>query len=670
MREQYANIIVDISIDKLDRTFSYRIPPELIGQIREGSRVRIPFGRGNTVRDGYVYSITDSAGVEPGKIKDILEYIPEAVTVEGRLFALAAWMRNTYGSTMNQALSTVLPVKYLRKRKSTVRKPAFAFDPDIERTPLPLLTKEQSAVFVGILREREGQGRPSLIYGITGSGKTSIYIRLIEKAIAEGRQSILLIPEISLTWQTVDRFYRCFGDRVAVLNSRLSKGEKSDLFEKVKAKEIDLVIGPRSALFTPFSDLGLIIIDEEHETSYQSEVTPRYNAKDAAVERARIEGAYVVMGSGTPSVESMYRCRTGEYAFFSLKERYGEASLPEVFVSDMRKELKEGNRTIISRQLGELMEETLAKGEQIMLFLNRRGHTGFFSCRSCGHVVKCPHCDISLTLHNDGKLMCHYCGYKKPMIKLCPECGSPYIGGFSIGTQQVEELVKELFPKAKVLRMDADTTKTKDSYEKILKSFAAGKADILIGTQMIVKGHDFPNVTLVGILAADTSLFAADYRSAERTYQLISQAVGRSGRGEKNGQAVIQTYNPEHFAISCAVDQDYEAFYDEEISDRQLLDYPPAGHIIAVHGSAEDEQLLEKAMGHLKEYASSIASPDIRILGPSPEVIAKAADSYRMIMYLRGTDKAGLIKIRRGMEKYIEINKGFAAVSVQFNLDS
>ena len=677
----YANVIVDISVDRLDRTFQYRVPEELQDTALEGCRVKIPFGKGNTPRDGYIYSLEDTQRVEQEKIKDILEVVPGAVSVEDRLFALAAWMRQTYGSTMNQALKTVLPVKEMRKRKPKAKADAsgtdgekrdlLSYDPEMSVTGLPELTGKQQEVCEGILKEWQGTGRPSMIHGITGSGKTYIFIRLIDHVIKEGKQAVLLVPEISLTWQTVSRFYRCFGERVSVLHSRLSKGERSDLIEKVRNRKVDLVIGPRSALFTPFPNLGLIIIDEEHEPSYRSETTPRYNARETAEERAKIEGAFLVMGSATPSVEAMYRCRKDEYALFDLNDRYGNAVLPDVDIVDMREELRSGNRSILSRKLREAMEIRLRRGEQIMLFLNRRGHTGFISCRSCGSVIKCPHCDVSLTLHRDNRLYCHYCGYSAPMTAACPKCGSLYIGGFSVGTEQVEEIVKKEFPKARILRMDADTTRRKGSYERILSSFAAGRADILIGTQMIVKGHDFPMVTLVGILAADLSLFGSDYRSSERTYQLVSQAVGRAGRGEKKGEAVIQTYDPEHFAITAAAASEYESFFNEEIEERETLGYPPAGHMIAVHGSGKDEEKLVRAMEYLKRYAEKIAADrDIRVIGPAMETISRVADTYRMALYLKGTERSDLIRIRKGLEKYIEINKGFDGLLIQYSLDS
>ena len=602
MNERYADVIVDIAHEKLDRTFQYRIPPELEGQIREGTRVRIPFGGGNRMIEGYVISLGNRKKYTEGKLKSIAAVAEDGITVETRLIALAGWIRKTYGSTMIQALKTVVPVREKRKvrtqktvclncgreqaeellsefRKKKYRarirllealleQPELSWEhvtkelkvsPDtlsgleerqvirlkrcaVSRNPLEdcgeepdrrktELTEEQQTVLDGILEEWKGADRPCLIHGVTGSGKTLVYMELISRVLEEGRQAIVLIPEIALTWQNVRRFWRRFGSLVTILNSRMSPGERYDQFERVRRGEVQIVIGPRSALFAPFQKLGLIIMDEEHETSYRSEVTPRYHARETAAERGRLEGAHVVLGSATPSVDAYFRCRNGTYALFRLGARYGGAELPEVYPVDMREELRKGNRTVLSGALQKALARRLEAGEQTMLFLNRRGYAGFISCRSCGHVVKCPHCDVSLTYHSSGRLICHYCGFEREPAAHCPECGSPYIGGFRAGTQQVEQVVKKMFPRARVLRMDADTTRGKDGHEKILKAFAAGEADVLIGTQMIVKGHDFPGVTLVGIIAADVSLFASDYRAAERTYQLLVQASGRAGRG-------------------------------------------------------------------------------------------------------------------------------------------
>lgn len=444
------------------------------------------------------------------------------------------------------------------------------------------LNPEQQHVVEGIREEWEKETpRPCLIHGVTGCGKTEIYMELIAGVLKEGKQAIVLIPEIALTYQTVMRFYRRFGERISVMNSRLSPGERFDQYERARKGLIDVMIGPRSALFTPFPNLGIIIQDEEHETSYQSETVPRYLTRETAVKRGELEGAHVVFGTATPSVDAYYKAEKGEYRLFTIRKRVKTAALPEVSIVDLREELKKGNRSVLSNTLKDEMAQCLAAGHQMMLFLNRRGYAGFLSCRSCGQVIECPHCDVSLSLHRGGRLICHYCGYETTVPKTCPSCGSPFLRDFGIGTQQVESVVAREFPEARILRMDLDTTREKDGHEKILSAFANGEADILIGTQMIVKGHDFPNVTLVGILAADLSLHASDFRAAERTFQLLTQAAGRAGRGDLPGRVVIQTYDPEHYSIQAASEQDYEAFYRQEIAFRAIGGYPPAGGMLA-----------------------------------------------------------------------------------------
>lgn len=516
----------------------------------------------------------------------------------------------------------------------------------------------------------QGKYGTYLLYGVTGSGKTEVYMEMISHVVAKGCQAIVLIPEIALTYQTVLRFYGRFGDRVSILNSRLSPGERSDQMERVGRGEVDVMIGPRSALFTPFSNLGLIVIDEEHETAYKSEQVPRYHARETAVMRGRLEGASVVLGSATPSLEAFCRCEKGEYTCLTLANRVAKKELAAVYTVDMREELRRGNRSVLSDRLSELITDRLQKGQQIMLFLNRRGYAGFVSCRSCGYVVKCSHCDVSLSAHKNGRLVCHYCGYEEPAVKECPSCGSPYIGGFKMGTEAIEDLIKRRFPQAGVLRMDMDTTRTKDGHEKILSAFANGEADILIGTQMIVKGHDFPNVTLVGVLAADMSLYTDDYRAAERTFALLTQAAGRAGRGRKRGEVVIQTYSPEHYSIACAARQDYEGFYEEEMRYRRLMGYPPAAELLAVLVTGEDEEHLNTAAGYLKEFARRAGGDrGLQIIGPASPFVGKVSDVYRRVIYLKSRDYQLLITVKNYMEQYIEINKGFQTLRVQFDFN-
>ena len=727
----YANIIIDISHEKLDRTFQYRIPENLLDQIYPGTPVEIPFGRSNRKIRGYVVEVTEEPEFAPERIKPVSHVIREGIPIEGQLIALAAWMRENFGGTMNQALKTVLPVKQkttekeqrliwlkpdpttaksllgeLQRKHQTAR--ARLLEALLEQSPLPYETVTQKLnITVSVIRamqERElirvesirswrnpldqmkkqgtvvtlnpaqqqivtgiengwrsGDERPCLIHGVTGSGKTEVYMELIKSVLREGKQAIVLIPEIALTFQTVLRFYNHFGERVSILNSRMSPGERSDQFERAKRGLLDVMIGPRSALFTPFPNLGVIIIDEEHEAAYKSETVPRYHARETAIARGMLCGAHVVLGSATPSVESYDRAQQGQYRLFEMKERVSARPLPTVYTVDLREELRNGNRSILSDRLRKLMTDRLEKKEQIMLFLNRRGVAGFVSCRSCGEVIKCPHCDVSLNLHNDGKLVCHYCGYQQPMVKKCPSCGSSYVGGFKAGTQKIEQL-----------RMDLDTTRKKGGYESILSAFSNQEADILIGTQMIVKGHDFPNVTLVGILAADLSLHISDYRAPERTFQLLTQAAGRAGRGCRQGEVVIQTYQPEHYSIVTAAAQDYEAFFQQEIFFREMLHYPPKWHMLVVHAASEKEMLVKQAQDMLKYKLLTKMEKEkehLQIIGPADAAVSRINDIFRKVLYVKAEDYQLLVHAKNMLEQEIRKDPAFRAVTIQFDFD-
>ena len=738
MKDLYADIIVDISQEKLDKTFQYLVPKEMEPEIEEGKKVRIPFGKGGREITGYVVGLSSEPKIEAERIKPILAVEEQGMEIESRLISLAAWIARNYGSTMNQALKTVLPVKekaaarerryiclkadpkicdsllneYVRKHyrakerlmRALLQKKILEYSSAIKemkispevvrgfekeelisvekercyRTPLPrmlspekpaLLNEEQQQAVREILEEWDLEfSRPCLIKGVTGSGKTEVYMELIRHMLEQGRQVILLIPEIALTYQNVSRFYARFGEKVSLIHSMMSQGERYDQFERAKEGKISVMIGPRSALFTPFPRLGLILIDEEHEDSYKSEKTPCYHARETAMQRGKMEGAYVVMGSASPSVESYYKAQTGTYRLVRLEQRYGGSSLPAVSIVDLREELKTGNRSVFSELLTGKIQERLKKKEQVILFLNRRGYSGFVTCRSCGHVMKCPHCDVSLTSHRNGRLICHYCGYETMDVQKCPVCGSPYIGGFRAGTQQIESLVLKSFPGAKVLRMDADTTRKKDDHEKILSAFGRGEADMLIGTQMIVKGHDFPRVTLVGVLAADLSLCSGDYRAGEKTFQLLLQAVGRAGRGERPGEAVIQTYHPDHYSIQAAAAQDYDWFYQEEMDYRSLMDYPPMAAMAAVRGAGKEEELLVRAMDYCRKYIERIyPGKDLTLIGPAPESVAKVQDMYRRVLYMRHQDREILVRIKNALEKYIEVNRGFRNIYIQYD---
>ena len=736
----YADIIIDITHEKLDKIFQYRIPSQLEEKLTIGAEVLVPFGRGNTQTRGYVVGFSEVCQYDVEKLKEISGISKDALAIEGRMVALAAWMKEQYGGTMIQALRTVLPVKQKVKSKTkrTVvlllgeeegkKKLTFYLQKNqkararllaelIENKELPyeLVTKKLNvtASVIRALQEQDvvevqeeqvyrnpihmmqqtlqkpnyteeqryaieqfhkdytrGIRRTYLIHGITGSGKTEVYMEMIGEVIESGKQVIVLIPEIALTYQTVMRFYKRFGERVSIMNSRLSAGERYDQMMRAKNGEVDVMIGPRSALFTPFPQLGLIVIDEEHESTYKSEQIPRYHARETAEARAQMEGASLVLGSATPSVDSYYRALQGEYELLTLKNRATSQSLPKVYTIDLREELKGGNRSILSDKLRELMEDRLQRKEQIILFINRRGYAGFVSCRSCGYVAKCPHCDVALSAHRNGKLICHYCGHEERLFERCPQCGSKHVGGFRAGTQQIEELMKKEFPQARVLRMDMDTTKEKDGHEKILAAFANEEADILVGTQMIVKGHDFPNVTLVGILAADLSLYADDYRAGERTFQLLTQAAGRAGRGRKAGEVVIQTYSPDHYCVETAANQDYETFYKQEIQYRDLMGYPPIEQLLAVLVSCENEELLEKGTFYLKEYANKRNKDNsYQIIGPASPYIGKVNDIYRKIIYIKHENYGMLIEMKNQLEKYIEVNEGFHKMRIQFDFN-
>lgn len=716
-RDIFARVIVDISAEAVDKYFEYRIPEELRDEIKTGTRIRIPFGQGNAQRTGYVVDKTDSPDFDREKLKDVSSVIKEAYSVEAGLFELAAFIAKEYGSTYSQALKTVLPVKRrVRKNRrredpvkaieelSTVeRRGADMGEPASEKKKISLKAlspnREQEHIIGDLIRHyekvrTEGKGisegkrpyiKPSLIHGVTGSGKTLIYIKLIEYMQSLGKKTIVLIPEISLTYQTVSALSYYFGDRISVLHSKLSEGERYEQYEKALNGETDVMIGPRSAIFTAFKDLGLIIIDEEHDGAYHSDMTPRYDAREVARYRAFKEGAMLVMGSATPSLLSYKRALEGKYVLYRLMERAVRgAVLPNVHVADMRAELEKGNRTIFSDRLHELISDRLKRGEQTMLFLNRRGYAGFVSCRTCGRVIKCPHCDVSLTAHNnwyfdrrtgrrEGALLsCHYCGYKTYMPRVCPECGSKYIAAFGVGTQKLESMTRESFPDARILRMDADTTSAKGAHERILSDFAKGKADILIGTQMIVKGHDFPKVTLVGIIAADMSLYASEYDCAERTFELLTQAEGRAGRGDIAGDVVVQTYDPSHYAIVNAVKQDYESFYSQEAEFRRMLGYPPFVNMLSISMSCEDEELLsETALGLESALNGAMKTSklpeDTVIIGPVNAGIYKVNDIYRKILYIKHPNHDIIIRIRDSVRRFLRNRQGSDRIRLQYN---
>ena len=543
-------------------------------------------------------------------------------------------------SVTDSPIHTLLQKGVLVEQRRQEKRDVFQLE---DYTPTqPFYPTPEQAQALALLREEEQKEgkRPILLHGVTGSGKTEIYMQLIEHVIMEGKQAIVLVPEISLTPQIMERFISRFGKRVSVTHSRLSLGERLDQWRKARDGEISIIIGPRSALFMPFSNLGVIVMDECHESSYISDVTPKYHTREVARKLSELTGALLVMGSATPDIDSYHRAVTGEFLLLQLKERTKGSRLPEVFVTDMRKELEEGNRSAFGLPLQQAIRENLEKGQQTMLFLNRRGYSTFVSCRKCGEVLTCPSCNVSYTYHaSDKALVCHYCGKEVPVPKTCPSCGSHYIRYFGTGTQKIEEETRRLFPEASVLRMDADTTTGKNGHARILELFGKGKADILIGTQMIAKGHDFPNVTLVGILAADLSLNLGTYQAAENCFQLITQAAGRAGRGELLGQVFIQTYQPENHAIRMAAAQDYEGFYQEEILLRQAMEYPPFSHIFSVLITGEMEQEVILAAQRLGAFMNHYAErAGCTVVGPAPAPLPKFRGEFRWQIFAKGTD--------------------------------
>ncbi|WP_347723561.1 primosomal protein N' [Lysinibacillus capsici] len=521
------------------------------------------------------------------------------------------------------------------------------FTKEVSRTKALQLTGEQQVALQAITTAMDEQiAQTFLLHGVTGSGKTEVYLQAIQKVLEEGKEAIMLVPEISLTPQMTERFRSRFGEMVAVMHSGLSVGEKYDEWRKIQQGKVKVVVGARSAIFAPFTNIGLIILDEEHESTYKQEDSPRYHARDVAIWRSEFYNCPIILGSATPALESFARAKKGVYKLLSLKHRALHQALPTVFIADMREELRQGNRSMFSQSLIEAIRLRLEKKEQMVLFLNRRGYSSFVLCRDCGTVVQCPNCDISLTYHRTTeKLKCHYCGYEEHVPQICPECQSDHIRYFGTGTQKVEEELYKLFPEARVLRMDVDTTKHKGAHEEILETFGAGQADILLGTQMIAKGLDFPNITLVGVLSADTSLHLPDYRAAERTFQLLTQVSGRAGRHDKLGEVIIQTYTPEHYAIELAKTQEYEPFYEREMFLRRRSNYPPYYFVALIQLSHEDVMMAAEYAGRVADWLRGNLSNQVAIIGPTTASIARLQNRYRYQCLIKYKIEPNLIPV-------------------------
>ncbi|WP_018132918.1 primosomal protein N' [Effusibacillus pohliae] len=521
---------------------------------------------------------------------------------------------------------------------------ANRFDGPLER-PLQLTDAQARALNAIVGALEAGSPERILLQGVTGSGKTEIYLQAIAATVAQGRQAIVLVPEISLTPQMVERFKRRFGGQVAVLHSRLSQGERYDEWKRIRRGQVSIVVGARSAIFAPLEKIGLIVIDEEHELSYKQEEQPKYHAREVAWQRSLHHRAVLLLGSATPSLETRHMIEQGKIRRLLLPTRYNQRPLPAVKLVDMRQELQAGNRSMFSRELHRLILDRLEKREQIILFLNRRGYSTFILCRNCGYVARCPNCDISLTYHQAKgfeMLRCHYCGHSEPSVARCPACTSPYIRTFGAGTQRVEEELHKVFPAARVIRMDVDTTGTKGSHERLLRQFREGQAEILLGTQMIAKGLDFPRVSLVGVITADTSLHLPDFRAAERTFQLLTQVAGRAGRHETAGSVLIQTYHPEHYAIQYAVTQDYEEFYRQEVQIRRTLANPPFCELTVFTMQHQDREKAERLIRRLeKKLRAALQSvPNVQVLTACPAPLSKLNGKYRYHLCVKCTDFA------------------------------
>ncbi|MBC1451635.1 primosomal protein N' [Listeria welshimeri] len=601
--------------------------------VREG-RVEVVYQVKNKITNKKVRVV--SCLKSPYQLTEIIEDMPKNAKAQSRVLAFFQAFEGSeilVSELKKQAGTTDTTIKKLADLNIlTIQEKIISRDPyqnhQFEKSEsLQLLPDQQTACWkITAATEQE----TFLIHGVTGSGKTEIYLQTIEAKLKEGKEAIVLVPEISLTPQMVERFKSRFGSEVAVLHSALSSGEKYDEWRKIERKEARVVVGARSAVFAPLENLGIIIIDEEHEASYKQEDNPRYHARDVAIWRANKYQCPVVLGSATPSLESFARAKKGVYTLIELPSRVNDRAMPEVSVVDMREELRKENRTEFSTELLEKIKDRIAKKEQTVLMLNRRGYSSFVMCRDCGYVVECPNCDISLTYHQSSNQMkCHYCGHEERVPQKCPSCEGEHIRYFGTGTQKVEESLTKLIPEARVIRMDVDTTRTKGAHEKLLKSFRNHEADILLGTQMIAKGLDFPDITLVGVLNADTMLHLPDFRASERTFQLLTQVSGRAGRHERTGEVVVQSYNPEHYSIEFAKKHDFIGFYNHEMQLRKMGSYPPFYYLTMINVSDENEMKAIRTIQEMAQFLRGKLGPDAVVLGPVPSTITRIKNKYR-----------------------------------------
>ena len=737
-----AEIVINRSAKRLNRTFDYRVPENLEELVMVGSKVLIPFGKSSTLEEGYVVGIKENTQYDVKEIVQIKHNLTE------KQIELAQWMAKRYFCNVSDCIKQMLTpgtksknneknvqdkminAVYLKKDieeiqfdidigkiKSEKQKKILQFlksnegvtipeiemftggtraivktlekneyieivEKKVERDPLAnkqiaktenlQLTDEQQSAYNSVMSAmQEHRYNQFLLYGVTGSGKTEVYLQLIGKTLKRNKTAIVLVPEISLTPQMIDRFIARFNrDEIAVLHSKLSIGERYDEWNKIKEGKAKIIIGARSAIFAPTENIGIIIIDEEHDSSYKSESVPKYDAKEIAKKIAKENSCPLVLGSATPDLVTYYKAQEGKIELLELTKRANNSKLPEVKIVDLKMELANGNRSMLSVALHDAIENNLKEKRQIILFLNRRGYSTFIMCRECGYTVKCKNCNISMTYHKtENKLKCHYCGYEENVVTVCPECHSTKIRYFGTGTQRLEQEINKIFPQASTIRMDIDTVTKKNSHEEILNKFKNENIDILIGTQMVVKGHHFPNVTLVGVIAADSSLNIDDYRANERTFQLLTQVAGRAGRENLDGKVIIQTYNPENFSIICAQKQDYEMFYNTEIALRKQLKYPPFCDIILIgFNSLSEKEIIELSNKVYNYLKNKLDGQDFIVLKPMPSPIDKIQNRYRWRIILKGniTEEVNTI-INECLQKVYETNYKNTRVSVDVN---
>lgn len=665
---KYVNVVIDNNNDNTDNLYTYICENE---NVKVGDKVYVPFGRGNKVKPAYVFQVALRLATEVKGIKTV-EKIDEDISLNEETIATCIWMKKRYLCRYIDAVKCFTPAGASSKR-GKIRTPYK--DHVGENADIRALTDEQSRTIMEILPYvNKNQHKVFLVHGVTSSGKTEVYMRVIEECLGKGKNAIMLVPEIALTTQTIERFIGRFGSsQIAVLHSRLSQGERYDEWMRIKSNQVRIVIGARSGIFAPLTNIGAIILDEEHESTYKSDMTPKYETTEVAIQRGRRNNAVVLLGSATPSLVSYYRSENGDYKKLALKERYNKAPLPAVKIVDMREELINGNKSIFSVDLYHEMKKCLDEKRQIILFLNRRGFSTFISCRSCGYVMNCKECGISLTYHKGkNKALCHYCGYWEQIPDVCPQCKKRYLKHFGTGTEKVEEITREVFPDSSIDRLDLDTIRQKGSIDRILNRFKKGKTNILIGTQLVAKGLDFANVGLVGIISADISLNIPDFRSPERTFQLITQAAGRAGRGDDLGKVIIQSYSPGHYSIQAASKHDYLTFYKTEAEVRRYLGYPPFTDLIQIILSSENEQeVINESNRVVREFVELAGRSEERsVLGPQPAPVNKLNGHYRYQILIKclPEKRRAYSKALNEIKLGITTNKKAAClISIDFN---